>query len=130
MKHFYLSLCCAGLLLCVASFASAVDMKWTGKISDSMCGANHSSMGSSKLNNHDCTVACVKAGAKYVFVSNGKVYKIANQDDADLATHAGRNAPRKIFLERDAKREIQNYGLTFHCASAGTVSLADSTKRD
>ena len=91
MKHFYrfnLGMCCAGLLLCCASFASAADTTLTGKISDSMCGASHAGMGSN-MSEHDCTVACVKAGAKYVFVSNGKVYKIANQDDADLAAHAG-----------------------------------------
>jgi hypothetical protein len=38
---------------------------------------------------HDCTNACVKAGAKYVFISNGKTYNIANQDLADLQEHAG-----------------------------------------
>ena len=64
-------------------------MTWTGKISDSMCGTTHAGMQSSHagLNDHDCTVACVKAGAKYVFVSKGKVYKIANQDK--IVAHAG-----------------------------------------
>jgi hypothetical protein len=37
----------------------------------------------------DCTLACAKAGGKYVFVTDGKVYNIANQDDAALQTHAG-----------------------------------------
>src|SRR2546421_4886856 len=32
---------------------------------------------------------CVKGGSKYVLVSNGKVYQIANQTYADLAKHAG-----------------------------------------
>jgi hypothetical protein len=32
----------------------------------------------------------VKAGAKYVFTSGGKVYAIANQDDKDLAANAGK----------------------------------------
>jgi hypothetical protein len=63
-------------------------MTWTGKISDSMCGASHAGMGT-KMSDHDCTVGCVKAGAKYVFVSKGKVYQIANQKDADLPVHAG-----------------------------------------
>ena len=37
----------------------------------------------------DCTQACVKGGSKYVLVVDGKVVPIANQDQVDLATHAG-----------------------------------------
>jgi hypothetical protein len=37
----------------------------------------------------DCTQACVRGGSKYVFVSDGTVYQIANQQHADLAAHAG-----------------------------------------
>jgi hypothetical protein len=93
MKNIYRSLCCIGLLLCVAFFTSAADTTWTGQISDSMCGASHAKMEAahtgSKLTAHDCTNACVKAGGKYVFISKGKTYDIANQDDADLQVHAG-----------------------------------------
>jgi hypothetical protein len=32
----------------------------------------------------------VKAGGKYVFVYGSKVYTIANQDEKDLALHAGK----------------------------------------
>jgi hypothetical protein len=38
---------------------------------------------------HDCTLACVKDGGQYVFVMNGKVYKIANQTLAALPRYAG-----------------------------------------
>jgi hypothetical protein len=37
----------------------------------------------------DCTLACVKNGAKYVFVRSGKVYNIDNQDYSGLQEHAG-----------------------------------------
>src|ERR1035441_5458594 len=37
----------------------------------------------------DCALACVKDGGKYVFVTNGKVYNIENQDLALLQEHAG-----------------------------------------
>lgn len=70
----------------------AADQTWTGKITDSMCGANHKSMaeqGGKKMNDRECTEACIKTGAKYAFVSGGKVYHIDNQDFADLAKHAG-----------------------------------------
>jgi hypothetical protein len=72
----------------VASYGAT----WTGKISDSMCGATHKKMeehGSAKISDRDCTLACVKNGGKYVFVSKGKVYQISNQDYAGLQEHAG-----------------------------------------
>ena len=72
--------------------ASAADQTWTGKISDSMCGAKHKKMTehrTTKMADRDCTMACVKEGGKYVFVLKGKVYKIDNQDFAGLQEHAG-----------------------------------------
>ncbi len=94
MKTVFRLLCCVGLLFGLTAFASAADMTWTGKISDSMCGASHAKMiaahPAAKMTDRDCTLACVKAGAKYVFVTGGKVYNISNQDLAALQTHAGR----------------------------------------
>jgi hypothetical protein len=87
--------------LCIAVIASvlgsiaanAADQNWTGKISDSMCGAKHNTSaehGGKKMSDRDCTLACVKDhSAKYVFVSGGKVYNVANQDLAALQEHAG-----------------------------------------
>lgn len=93
MKRILQGLCCLGLLLGLTSLASAADKTWTGQISDSNCGASHAKMMAghpgAKMTAADCTLACVKAGAKYVFVSGGKVYAISNQDDADLMKHAG-----------------------------------------
>ena len=94
MKNVFRRLCCVGLLLGLTSFASAADMTWTGKISDSMCGTSHAKMiaahgGAGKMTDRDCALACTKAGGKFVFVTGGKVYNIANQDDAGLQTHAG-----------------------------------------
>ena len=58
-----------------------------------MCGLSHKAMiehGGGKMTDAQCTEACVKAGAKCVFTSGGKVYAIANQDDKDLAANAGK----------------------------------------
>ena len=74
------------------SLTAGYGATWSGKISDSMCGATHKKMeehGSAKISDRDCTLACVKNGGKYVFVSKGKVYQIANQDYAGLQEHAG-----------------------------------------
>lgn len=80
------------VLALVAGAAVAAEQTWTGKISDSMCGATHKKMaehGTSKMSDRDCTLACVKNGGKYVFVSGGKVYSVDNQDFSGLQEHAG-----------------------------------------
>ena len=82
-----------GLLVGLTSLAFAADTTLTGMISDSMCGASHAKMmemhKDAKMTDRDCTLACVKGGGKYVFVADGKVYKIANQELAALQQHAG-----------------------------------------
>ena len=78
----------AAMVLGGASGALAADQTWTGKISDSTCGAKPAAAEyGKKMTARDCTD--VKGGAKYVFATKGKVYQIANQDNADLAMHAG-----------------------------------------
>jgi hypothetical protein len=81
-------LLCAVVLAAAPAFAET----WHGKISDSNCGATHKSVGEhgAMKTEADCTAACVKGGAKYVLVSDGKVYQIANQDAAGLAQNAGK----------------------------------------
>jgi hypothetical protein len=90
MKH----LCIAVVVSMLGAMSvSAADMTWTGKISDSMCGAKHNTAaehGGKAMSDRDCTLACVKDHqAKYVFVSAGKVYNVSNQDFAALQEHAG-----------------------------------------
>jgi hypothetical protein len=77
----------------LATRAFAATRTWTGEISDSMCGKSHKAMRAQyggKLNDAECTEACVRAGGKYVFVYGSRVYTIANQDERDLALHAGK----------------------------------------
>ena len=75
-----------------ASAAQKVpDQTWKGKISDSNCKDKHPAgeHDGKKMTDADCTNVCIKKGAKYVFVSDGKVYQIANQNSKQIATHAG-----------------------------------------
>ena len=71
--------------------AGAAAGTWTGTISDSACGASHAKMteNGKKATDKQCTEMCVLHGAKYVFVENGKVLMIKNQDFAALKQHAG-----------------------------------------
>ena len=75
--------------LLVGIGVAAADGTWTGQISDSMCGANHTEAKHEKrISDRDCALACAAKGGQYVLVSEGKVYKLTNHD-ADLKTHAG-----------------------------------------
>ncbi|HEY4360011.1 MAG TPA: hypothetical protein VGN17_03540 [Bryobacteraceae bacterium] len=85
----------SGVVLTAAlgSFANAASTTMTGMISDSMCGASHAKMmemhKDAKMTDKDCTLACVKAGGKFVFISGGKVYNVSNQSLAGLTKFAG-----------------------------------------
>jgi hypothetical protein len=67
----------------------AAEQTWTGQISDSICGAKHAVADHGKqMSDRECAQACVKKGAQYVLVADGKIYKLINHD-ADMAAHAG-----------------------------------------
>ena len=71
--------------------AFAADQTLTGDISDSMCRAKHELGGEAGNpdNPHDCTLACVRSGSKFVLVVGDKIYDIANQSAPGLADNAG-----------------------------------------
>ena len=83
----------------VAALAVAGDGSWTGYITDSKCGAKAAHEGA-----QECTVKCVKEGAKYVFVNDTdkKVYAIADQDK--VADHAGHHVTVKGSVEGDTMK--------------------------
>jgi hypothetical protein len=95
MNNIFRTIAAAGLFAGLAAFSGAATMTMDGMISDSMCGASHAKMMAmhkdAKMTDRDCTLACVKGGGKFVFVSNGKVYNVANQQLAALTQHAGEN---------------------------------------
>src|ERR1019366_10378332 len=80
-----------GAVLVTSVTGFAAEQTWTGQISDSACGAKHeeAAEGQGKMPDRECTLACVRGGSKFVLVVDGKVLQIANQDNKDLATHAG-----------------------------------------
>src|SRR5262249_16168237 len=96
--------------------ALSAEKTWAGRISDSMCGSDHKAMtkehqkagevtGSTAQSDKDreCTLACVKSGGKYVFVTGGKVYEIENQDFAALRQHAGHSVKLTGEMDADGK---------------------------
>jgi hypothetical protein len=81
----------AALLVAAPMAPFAAEQTWSGKIADSACGAKHEEAAENQgvMADRECTEACVRGGSKYVLVVDGKVFQIANQDNKDLATHAG-----------------------------------------
>jgi hypothetical protein len=99
MKKF--AMLAAAILFAAAPLASAADKTWNGVISDAKCNGKHSKAehGSQADSDHDCVTKCVSGGSKYVFVSGGKTYQIANQDFASLKDHGG----HKVALSGEMK---------------------------
>ena len=79
-----------GAVVSVALAAQA-EKTWTGKISDNMCKEKHMAgeHAGKKMTDADCVAMCVKKGEKYVFISEGKVFQLANQSSKTIAAHAG-----------------------------------------
>jgi hypothetical protein len=91
----------AAILFATAPALMAAEKTWNGTISDAKCNGKHSKAehGSQTDSDHDCTTKCVAGGSKYVFVSGGKTYQIANQDYAGLKDHGG----HKVALTGEMK---------------------------
>ncbi len=84
----------AGVVAAAMQQEKTAESTWTGKISDSMCGADHKANGGTLEKDHACTLDCVKThGSQYIFVNTAdkKIYKIGNQKLAGLEQHAGHN---------------------------------------
>ena len=79
--------------LAVSSAFAAKAKTFTGKVSDSMCGAKH--MESS--DEAGCTRVCVGKGAKFALVTGDKVYTLDTSDKAALAT-LDKNAGGKVTV--------------------------------
>jgi hypothetical protein len=62
----------------------------TGVVTDDMCGKNHMMPGKSDA---ECTRACVKHGAHYAVLADGKVYLLAGK-----ATELGALAGKKVTV--------------------------------
>ena len=79
------------------------EQTWKGTISDSNCKDKHPACehDGKKMTDADCTGICVKKGAKYVFVSDGKVFQIANQESRQIASHAGQEVELIGTLKAD-----------------------------
>src|SRR5258708_20551272 len=81
----------AVLMFCgfgLVSMAAAASEKFTGEVSDSMCGAKHAMSGS----NAECARACVKKGSSYALVVGDKGLTLKTDDKPALPDPANLDA--------------------------------------
>src|SRR5665213_2438521 len=127
MKPVLITFYTLSLLATVAAFAPAASMTWKGEISDSNCAISHQKVTQvhPSLNSHSCTLACVGDGAKFVFVSDGKIFKVANQDLPALKANVGYTVQltgdlkddaitvsKVVLLENHDRKPAANFTLT------------------
>jgi hypothetical protein len=61
-----------------------------GVIGDSFCQHEHRFTTRFNVDEHECTLGCVRRGAEFVLVTNTHVYQIHNQQLPELAAFANR----------------------------------------
>ena len=72
---------------------------FTGVVSDSHCGAKHSAASDAAAK---CVSHCAEMGADYVLVSEGKVYKLDNQNE--FKQYAGKSVKVTGVADGDSIR--------------------------
>ena len=90
--------------LAVVPATAQKEQTWKGAISDSNCNGKHAAgeHDGKKMTDTECTNVCIKKGAKYVFVSDGKVYALVNQSSKTIAAHAGHQVELTGTMKGDA----------------------------
>ena len=83
---------------------SAMAAEWTGYIEDASCAGKKEDHGAAE-DHAACAARCIKGGAPAVLVSEGKVYKIWNQDK--VVAHAGKKVTITGTVEGDTI-EVEN----------------------
>ena len=69
----------------------AARQSFSGRLSDSACGASHQAKAAGSLTDRQCLLLCIRALATYVLVDNDRqVIPITNQDAMGLPLYAGR----------------------------------------
>ena len=103
MKRFVILIVALAVAGSMPLSAGQAEQTWKGKISDSNCKEKHPAgeHEGKKMTDADCTTVCVKKGAKYVFVSDGKVFNLSNQSSRQIASHAGQEVELTGVLKGD-----------------------------
>ena len=87
--------------LAVFAFCAMTSMaaEWTGYIEDQACAGKKDDKGAS-ADHAACATKCIKGGSPAVFVSDGKIYQISNQDK--VTAHAGHKVTLSGTMDGDS----------------------------
>jgi hypothetical protein len=72
-----------------------------GVIGDSFCQHEHRFTTRFNVDEHTCTLGCVRGGAEFVLVTDTQVYRIHNQQLPELAAFANRRVKVKGTWDGD-----------------------------
>jgi hypothetical protein len=72
-----------------------------GVIGDSFCPEYHRFSARFNVDDHECTLGCVRHGAEFVLITETQVYRIRNQQWPDLATFANLRVKVEGTLDGD-----------------------------
>jgi hypothetical protein len=102
---------------------TGISLAARGQITDSVCagGHTHASAELRSMSGGDCVRRCVELGAQYVFVSEGVVYLIGNQEFQDLVRVAG----QEVELQGEVRMNV----LTVSRVTPLTVNRSNNTRR-
>lgn len=103
---------------------AGVPLAARGQIGDSRCagGHAHASAELKNLTDRDCVHRCVLMGAHYVFVAQGVVYPIRNQDFVDLMRFAGRDVQLEGEMRQNMLTVVRVRPLTVSRSNDGVSS--------
>jgi hypothetical protein len=79
----------AALLLLAAAISVAAQQSFTGRLSETRCGASHHP-DADAMTDRQCVLLCIKRLARWALVDKEQVVPIANQDAMGLPLYAGR----------------------------------------
>ena len=98
-----------GLVLLAATPAAAGEKgSWKGWIADAKCAGARDDKGAS-ADHAGCAANCIKGGQKAVFVSDGTVYEVTNQDA--VTGHAGHHVEVTGTLHKDKTLTVDKVSM-------------------
>jgi hypothetical protein len=95
------------VLVLLAALPAAAGEKgsWKGWIADEKCAGARDDHGAS-ADHAGCAANCIKGGGEAVFVSDGTVYKVKNQEK--VTGHAGHHVELSGTMHKDKTLTVDN----------------------
>jgi hypothetical protein len=96
------------VLVLLAALPAAAGEKgsWKGWIADANCAAKQGADKVASADHAGCAANCIKGGGEAVFVSDGTVYKVKNQEK--VTGHAGHHVELSGTMHKDKTLTVDN----------------------